>query len=85
MADEQRIFNRDLEVLDRVSSGKDIYCYVCAHGTEVISAAAHGAEAIRFKQRLEENLKYWEEADERNVSVLSQDAQEVHRTQGSLL
>lgn len=43
------------------------------------------AEAIRFKQKLDEKLKMWEVIDERNVSVLSQDSKEVHRTQGSLL
>lgn len=63
-----------LEILDRIASGKNIYSFVCANGKDVIRAAEQGAEAIRFKQRLDEKLKMWEVIDERNVSVLSQDS-----------
>lgn len=83
MADKPGIYDRDLEILDRIASGKSIYSFVCANGKDVIRAAEQGAEAIRFKQKLDEKL--WEEIDERNVSVLSQDSKEVHCTQGSLL
>ena len=55
--------NRDLEILDRIASGKNIYSFVCANGKDVIQAAKAGADAIRFKQKLEENLKMWEELD----------------------
>lgn len=61
-----------LEILDRIASGKSIYSFVCANGKDVIRAAEQGAEAIRFKQRLDEKL--WEGIDERDVSVLSQDS-----------
>ena len=53
--------NRDLEILDRIASGKNIYSFVCANGKDVIRAAEQGAEAIRFKQKLDEKLKMWEE------------------------
>lgn len=64
----------ELEVLDRIASGNSIYSFVCANGTDVIQAAKAGADAIRFKQKLDEKLKMWEVIDERNVSVLSQDS-----------
>ena len=64
----------ELEILDRIASGKSSYSFVCANGKDVIRAAEQGAEAIRFKQRLDEKLKMWEVIDERNVSVLSQDS-----------
>lgn len=74
MADKPGIYTRDLEILDRIASGKNIYGFICAHGKEVQRAAEQGAEAIRFKQKLDEKLKMWEVIDERNVSVLSQDS-----------
>lgn len=74
MANKPEIYDRDLEILDRIASGKNIYSFVCANGKDVIRAAEQGAEAIRFKQRLDEKLKMWEVIDERNVSVLSQDS-----------
>ena len=61
MADKPGIYARDLEVLDRIASGKSIYSFVCANGKDVIRAAEQGAEAIRFKQKLDEKLKMWEE------------------------
>ena len=66
MADDARMHDRALEVLDRLSQG-DIYGFVCAHGKEVENAAKEGAEAIRYRKRLEEILKCWEEVDERDV------------------
>lgn len=61
MVDKPGIYTRDLEILDRIASGKNIYSFVCANGKDVIRAAEQGAEAIRFKQKLDEKLKMWEE------------------------
>lgn len=61
MADNPGIYDKNLEILDRIASGKNIYGFVCANGKDVMTAAEQGAEAIRFKQRLDEKLKMWEE------------------------
>ena len=68
MADESRMHDRALEVLDRIAQG-DMYGYVCAHGSEVVKAAKEGAEAIRYRQRLDELLKCWEELDGQKESM----------------
>ena len=68
MADESRMHDRTLEVLDRIAQG-DMYGFVCAHGSEVTKAAKEGAEAIRYRQRLDEILKCWEELDGQKESM----------------
>lgn len=49
----------ELEVLDRIASGENIYGFVCSHGSDTIKAARKALEAIKKQKALETLLQQW--------------------------